>query len=113
MMEILTAKAIDNPLAFIGIMVAATSLLVAICSLSLTWRLWRKTNRPILTAWIASVAGGDDGIALNILKVEIFREMQRAAFSATNRSRCWPTTSGSQTLLAIWVESRALGKAAL
>ncbi|RML92463.1 hypothetical protein [Pseudomonas savastanoi] len=46
---------------------ASASLIVAIGSLSLTWHLWRKTNLPILTAWIASVAGGDDGIALNIV----------------------------------------------
>jgi hypothetical protein len=67
MMDIVAAKAIDNPLAFIGIVVAAASLLVAVSSLTLTWRLWRKTNRPILTAWIASVASGNEGIALNIV----------------------------------------------
>lgn len=66
-MDIAVAKAIENPLAFVGIIVAAASLLVAISSLTLTWRLWRKTNRPILTAWIASAAGGDEGIALNIV----------------------------------------------
>ena len=67
MMDIVAGKAIENPLAFIGIIVAAASLLVAISSLTLTWLLWRKTNRPILTAWIASAAGGDKGIALNIV----------------------------------------------
>ena len=67
MMDIVAAKAIENPLALIGIIVAAISLLVAISSLTLTWRLWRKTNRPILTAWIASAAGGDEGVALNVV----------------------------------------------
>lgn len=67
MIDIVVAKAIDNPLAFIGITVAAASLLVAIGSLTLTWQLWRKTNRPILTAWIASAGGGNEGIALNIV----------------------------------------------
>ncbi|SEJ77151.1 hypothetical protein [Pseudomonas sp. NFR16] len=67
MMDIVAAKAIENPLAFIGISVAAASLLVAISSLTLTWRLWRKTNRPILTAWIASAAAGEKAIALNIV----------------------------------------------
>lgn len=67
MMDIVAAKAIENPLAFIGISVAAASLLVAISSLTLTWRLWRKTNRPILTAWIASAADGNAGIALNLV----------------------------------------------
>lgn len=66
-MSILIAKAMDNPLAFIGVIVATASLLVAISSLTLTWLLWRKTNRPILTAWISSVAGGNEGIALNIV----------------------------------------------
>lgn len=66
-MDIAAAKAIENPLAFVGIIVAAASLLVAISSLTLTWRLWRKTNRPILTAWIASATGGNEGIALNIV----------------------------------------------
>ncbi|WP_122356181.1 hypothetical protein [Pseudomonas coronafaciens] len=67
MMDIAVAKAIENPLAFVGIIVAAASLLVAISSLTLNWLLWRKTNRPILTAWIASAAGGNESIALNIV----------------------------------------------
>lgn len=67
LINIVAAMAVENPLAFVGISVAAASLLVAISSLTLTWRLWRKTNRPILTAWIASAAAGDDGIALKIV----------------------------------------------
>jgi hypothetical protein len=67
MMDIMIAKAIANPLAFLGIIVAAASLVVAFSSMTLTWLLWRKTNRPILTAWIVSAAGGDEGIALNIV----------------------------------------------
>ncbi|MCD5988481.1 hypothetical protein KDX30_11265 [Pseudomonas sp. CDFA 553] len=67
MIDIVADKAVENPLAFIGIIVAAVSLLVAIGSLILTWRLWSKTNRPILTAWIASAAPGYEGTALNIV----------------------------------------------
>lgn len=67
MLDILITKAIANPWAFLGIVVAAASLIVAFSSMTLTWLLWRKTNRPILTAWIASAAGGGEGIALNIV----------------------------------------------
>lgn len=67
LIDTVAAMAVENPLAFIGISVTAASLLVAISSLTLTWRLWRKKNRPILTAWIASAAGGDEGIPLNIV----------------------------------------------
>ena len=48
MLDILITKAIANPWAFLGIVVAAASLIVAFSSMTLTWLLWKKTNRPIL-----------------------------------------------------------------
>jgi hypothetical protein len=56
MMDIVAAEAVENPLSFTGIVMTAALLLVAISSLTLTWCLWRKTNRPILTARTAMVS---------------------------------------------------------
>ncbi|MGB3269051.1 MAG: hypothetical protein WBA65_03755 [Rhodanobacter sp.] len=48
-------------------LISLGSLLAAIFSVYFTVRLWRKTNRPLVTARIAAHSGGNSGISLDIL----------------------------------------------
>ncbi|HCR1218442.1 TPA: hypothetical protein ONA18_004148 [Pseudomonas aeruginosa] len=47
--------------------IAIISATIAFTSMCVTVWLWQRTNRPILSARVTAVAGGNEGIALNIL----------------------------------------------
>lgn len=50
-----------------ALFISLGSLLVAAFSVFLTLRLWRKSNRPLVTARISTHSGGNVGITLDIL----------------------------------------------
>lgn len=57
----------DEHMALAAILISLGSLLAAIFSVYFTVRLWRKSNRPLVTARIAAHSGGNTGISLDIL----------------------------------------------
>lgn len=50
-----------------ALLISLGSMLVAIFSIYFTIRLWRKTNRPLVTARISTHSGGNVNIMLDIL----------------------------------------------
>ena len=54
-------------MALAAILISLGSLFAAIFSVYFTVRLWRKSNRPLVTARIAAHSGGNTGISLDIL----------------------------------------------
>lgn len=47
--------------------VGVSALIISLASLFMTVNLWRRANRPILTARVTTHSGGSEGIALNLL----------------------------------------------
>ncbi|MHB1057991.1 MAG: hypothetical protein ACYC0F_08930 [Rhodanobacter sp.] len=57
----------DERMALAAVLISVGSLLAAIFSVYFTVRLWRKSNRPLVTARIATHSGGNMAISLDIL----------------------------------------------
>lgn len=47
--------------------VGVSALIISLASLLMTVNLWKRANRPILTARVTTHSGGSEGIALNLL----------------------------------------------
>lgn len=79
---------------YLSLLVSSASMVVAIFSLYFTIQLWRKSNRPLVTARVSTHSGGNVNIALDILvensgtrpaldvRLEAREEQVRAAMAA-------------------------------